>query len=136
MKKEKITTPEDVTDLSRLAKNYDENKLWGKLNNMPRSTLNLILEKVMIVRELLFDGSTPLWVKGTLVGVSSYVVMPMDLVPDFLPGGFLDDAAMLGLVLANLDYLVTDDIRQRVRVRMGKPLPKTAAEAKDESLEE
>ncbi len=136
MSKEKITTPEDVTDLSKLSKHYDEDKLWGKLNKLPSSTLSLILEKVMTLRELLFDSSTPLWVKGTLTGVGAYVLMPMDFVPDFLPGGFLDDAAMLGLVLANLDYLITDDIRERVRVRMGKPLPKSAADAKDDSDKE
>ena len=34
-----------------------------------------------------------------LAGVLLYVLTPIDLIPDFLPGGFLDDAAMLALAI-------------------------------------
>lgn len=32
-----------------------------------------------------------------------YVIMPVDLIPDFLPGGLVDDAAVIGIVLQSLE---------------------------------
>jgi len=43
-----------------------------------------------------FDGATPVQVKAALVAALAYFVLPLDAVPDVLPGvGFTDDAAVL-----------------------------------------
>ena len=40
---------------------------------------------------------------ASLVGTLLYVVSPIDLIPDFIPGvGFIDDAAVLALLLHSL----------------------------------
>ena len=31
-----------------------------------------------------------------------YLVSPLDVLPDFLPGGFVDDAAVIGFILRKL----------------------------------
>jgi uncharacterized membrane protein YkvA (DUF1232 family) len=39
----------------------------------------------------------------TIAGALAYVVLPLDVIPDFIPGvGFLDDAFVLGWVIKNL----------------------------------
>lgn len=132
MKKEDITTPGENTRVEKFGEHYNETDLWKKLNSLPRSTINMILERVLLLRELLFEASTPFWVRGTLIGALGYVIFPFDLCPDLIPGiGYLDDIAVMGLVLGNLDHLVTEDIRQRVKKRMSKPLqePQPDAEA-------
>jgi|SRR5690554_2953731 uncharacterized membrane protein YkvA (DUF1232 family) len=43
--------------------------------------------------------------KGTIITVIAgliYLVNPVDIIPDFLPGGFLDDAAVIGYILSTL----------------------------------
>jgi uncharacterized membrane protein YkvA (DUF1232 family) len=43
--------------------------------------------------------------KGTIVTVIAgliYLVNPVDIIPDFLPGGFIDDAAVIGYILSRL----------------------------------
>ena len=42
--------------------------------------------------------------KSIVLGLAAvlYFISPLDLIPDFLPGGFLDDLAVLTLVLASL----------------------------------
>src|SRR4051812_11453483 len=43
-----------------------------------------------------FDRATPVQVKAALIGALAYFVLPLDAVPDVLPGvGFTDDAAVL-----------------------------------------
>jgi uncharacterized membrane protein YkvA (DUF1232 family) len=43
-----------------------------------------------------FDRTTPLKVKGVLLGALAYFVLPLDAIPDFILGlGFTDDMAVL-----------------------------------------
>lgn len=115
-KPDQPSLPEDV---ERYGKHYNESDFWKKLQGLPRSAVGLVLEKALLLRELLVDGATPLWVKGTILGALGYLILPIDLVPDFLPGvGFVDDIAAMSLVLANLGGMVTDEIRQRAKRRM------------------
>jgi len=54
-----------------------------------------------ILRDKTFriDSSTYLAIAGAL----AYVVLPLDLIPDFIPGvGFIDDIFVIGYVLKNL----------------------------------
>ncbi len=119
----------DTPDVAGYGKHYSEAGFWQKVKALPRSTVGAILEKALLCRELLLDGNTPFWVKGTLLGSLGYLILPLDLVPDFIPGaGFVDDIALLGMVLANLDHLVTDDIRRRVQQRLPADLRKLPAE--------
>ena len=123
MDKEDNTTPEGKPRVEEYGEHYNEEDFWAKLNSMPRSAVKMILEKALLLRELLLDGGTPYWVRGTLIGALGYIIFPFDLCPDFIPGvGFLDDIAIAGLVLGNLDHLVSDDIRKRVKERMSEPL--------------
>ena len=39
----------------------------------------------------------------TIAGALAYVVLPLDLIPDFIPGiGFIDDLFVVGFVMKNL----------------------------------
>ncbi|WP_442908331.1 YkvA family protein [Halomonas sp. G15] len=40
---------------------------------------------------------------------------PVDLMPDMLPGGFVDDLAVVMSVLKMLDSYVTPEMRRRAR---------------------
>ena len=115
---------ESTTGPTGYAQHYDEDRLWQKLSQMPRTSLLLVLEKALLLRELLLDSGTPLWVRATLLGALGYLILPLDLCPDFVPvAGLLDDAAMLALVLANLEQFVTDEIRERAKKRKAKMVP-------------
>lgn len=55
---------------------------------------------VVLLRRLCVDSRVAWWRKALLVGAVAYLVMPIDLVPDFIPvAGQLDDAIVVALVL-------------------------------------
>lgn len=111
------------------AEHYNEPDLWQKLRNLPKDATAQVVEKALLLRELLLDGRTPLWVRGSIVGVLGYLILPLDLIPDPLPGiGFVDDVAAMALVLSSLDAFVTEDIRRRARKRMPAALREEAEE--------
>lgn len=46
----------------------------------------------------------PFWVIGSIVVALTYVVAPVDLIPDFIPFvGYLDDAAVVALCIMMIE---------------------------------
>ena len=52
----------------------------------------------------------------TIAGALAYVVMPLDVIPDFIPGiGFVDDLFVIGAVMKS----VSDEV-ERYKIYIGK----------------
>jgi uncharacterized membrane protein YkvA (DUF1232 family) len=65
-----------------------------------RALAGFIPDCVVLIRRLLGDDEVARWRKGVLVLLLAYLVSPIDLVPDFVPGlGQLDDAIVVALAL-------------------------------------
>ncbi|MFZ4804560.1 MAG: YkvA family protein [Synechococcus lacustris] len=74
--------------------------------------------------ELLLDGSTPHAVRLTMLAAMTYLLVPTDLIPDFLPiVGFSDDVVALTALLGIFRSHVTEEIRQRAQRRLDRWLP-------------
>jgi uncharacterized membrane protein YkvA (DUF1232 family) len=66
------------------------------------------------------DPATPARVRLMLLAALAYFVMPIDMVPDFLPlMGYTDDAAMLAATIATVGAHMTGAHRERAREIMG-----------------
>ena len=62
------------------------------------------------------DPQTDRRVKLTLAGALAYFVMPVDLMPDFLPLlGFTDDAAVIAAALAAVSRSIRPEHREQAR---------------------
>ena len=76
----------------------------GKIEQiMQNKTLRKFLDDVKLYFQMLGDVFTgkykkvPAGTVAAIVGTLLYVLSPVDLLPDFLPGGFVDDAGIIGL---------------------------------------
>jgi uncharacterized membrane protein YkvA (DUF1232 family) len=68
-----------------------------------RALAGFIPDCVVLVRRLLRDPRVPRRRKLALVLLAAYLLLPFDLVPDFIPvAGQLDDAILVALVLRAL----------------------------------
>ncbi len=97
--------PDDLDD-----RNVDHDKLradealvkegfWDKL----RKTLGKVpfIEDALAAYYCATDGKTPIYVKAVLMGALAYFIVPIDVIPDFIPGlGFTDDAAILAAAIS------------------------------------
>jgi uncharacterized membrane protein YkvA (DUF1232 family) len=64
------------------------------------AALRLLPDLVRLVRRLAADGSLPRGVRIRLWLLLAYLLMPIDLVPDFVPVlGYADDAVVVALAL-------------------------------------
>jgi uncharacterized membrane protein YkvA (DUF1232 family) len=68
-----------------------------------RAVAGFIPDCIVLLSRLLGDNRVPRLTKALLVVLVGYLVMPFDLVPDFIPvAGQLDDAIVVALVLRRL----------------------------------
>jgi hypothetical protein len=69
--------------------------------------------------ELLLDHKTPAQVRLTMLLALTYVLMPADLIPDFLPmAGLSDDLAALTALPGLWRHHVTPEVRSRAQRRL------------------
>ena len=74
-----------------------------------RDALLLLPDLLALVIRLIRDPRIALGQKAKLIAVSSYVLSPIDLVPDFLlPFGLIDDTVAMALVLRHLVGLMDE----------------------------
>lgn len=87
-----------MTDHSRA---YSEGAFKAKLSNI--AGLDKLIDVAKQVHDLLRDPKTPIWVKGLCVGVLGYLIVPTDVVADFIPVlGYGDDLAALTAAIATI----------------------------------
>lgn len=75
------------------------------------------IQKCVEAAEVLVAPDTPLRARLVLAGALAYLVLPIDAVPDFLPGGYAEDMTAIAAALASASGHITDDIRSRSKAR-------------------
>ncbi len=74
--------------------------------------------------EMMLDQATPPQVRLTMMAALTYLLLPTDLIPDFLPvAGFSDDLVALTAVIGLYGKHITPDIRQRAQRRLNRWFP-------------
>ncbi len=98
----------------------DEGLLQKVLIRAGRSIAKPALEAF----EMVIDVSTPPQVRLTMLAALTYLLMPMDLIPDFMPvAGFSDDLVALTAVISLCTTHITPEIRNRARRKLDRWLP-------------
>jgi uncharacterized membrane protein YkvA (DUF1232 family) len=68
-----------------------------------RDAIRMIPDIVRLVRRIAADRSLPRGVRGRLWVLLGYLALPIDLVPDLIPGiGYLDDVVIVTAVLRSV----------------------------------
>ena len=93
---------------------YSPPRLWRKLKRIAWIAGRKSLLTALTLFYCLQDRDTPPWAKGVIVGALGYLILPMDLMPDALPGvGFGDDWGALVAALATVAGYVKDEHKQK-----------------------
>lgn len=92
-----------------------ENRLFQKVRILPKRGLGRIVECVVLLWLVLSDPDVPTWCKALAAAALAYFLCPVDALPDFLPTGLVDDAALLVSTVAKVSGFVTSQTRERAR---------------------
>lgn len=102
---------------NQYASAYNESGFWNTLITYIKKIGRETAVMALTLFYALEDPNVPVWAKGVITGALGYLISPVDLVPDFLPGGFVDDAAALAAALTAVAAHVSPEVRARARAR-------------------
>lgn len=113
--------PSDYVDAEVLGSTeVDEGALRRLLRRAGRTLARPAIECL----ELLLDANTPAQVKLTMLAALTYLLVPLDLIPDLLPVvGFSDDLVAITALLGVLGRYRSPAIRQRAQRRLDRWFP-------------
>ena len=102
-------------DTSSYKKHYSDSKFWEKAKSLGKK----VLEPALLLYYVMKSPDTPFSIKTTIAGALGYLILPIDLIPDFIVGlGYTDDlAALLAVVKMCSDY-ITPDIKAQVKAKL------------------
>jgi len=105
--REQETPPGPVVDIEPAEANtdyssaYSESRFRTKLTRYALTAGQAVVEKALVLFYVLRDPATPARAKAIVIGALGYFIMPLDAIPDLIPGvGFGDDLGALAIAFA------------------------------------
>lgn len=94
--------------------NYSDAKLWKKLSKYANEMGKKLVYNVLVLYYAMMQPDVPLRYKAEIVGALGYVILPTDLIPDFIPvGGFADDLAAVAFAVNHVINIITPEVKDK-----------------------
>lgn len=104
--------------LKKNAKDFDDKSFWKKICQAASSIGKKAVYLALVLYYTATDSSTPYDKRLIIWGALAYLVLPIDLIPDFLPGGYADDSAALTTAFLTVKSYVTPAIEQKAKDKL------------------
>lgn len=104
-------------------KYYNEKSFWAKTCNSLKKASRELLYSVLVLYYTAKLPETPAWAKCVIYGALGYFILPIDVVPDFLPGGFIDDLTVLAAAIVIVDAYITQEVKAKAKQKLEEWFP-------------
>ena len=99
--------------------NYSESGLWKKVKSVAKKAGIKTIYMVLLLHYVLKSPDVPLEDKAKIYGALGYFILPIDLIPDFIPVvGYSDDVAALAFALHAVWKNVTPEIKEQAQRKL------------------
>ena len=99
--------------------NYSESGLWKKVKSVAKKAGIKTIYMVLLLHYVLKSPDVPLEDKAKIYGALGYFILPIDLIPDFIPAvGYSDDVAALAFALHAVWKNVTSEIKEQAQRKL------------------
>ncbi len=104
-----MKTPKDI---EKYQKHYDEKKFGSRLPKVARKAGSKLVYAVLLLYYVLRNPSVSKADKATVYGALGYFLLPLDILPDFIPMvGFTDDLTAVLLAVRAVWKNITPEIK-------------------------
>ncbi|MDF2669299.1 MAG: hypothetical protein K0R67_1605 [Paenibacillus sp.] len=104
---------------SKYEKHFSEDGFWSKLKKYAKDAGMKVVYSGLLLFYALESPKTPLKAKVQIYGALGYLILPVDLVPDFLPVvGYVDDLGALGLAIGAAALSIDHEVKQKAKDKM------------------
>lgn len=101
-------------------KHYSESGFWDKIKNVASKAGEKVVYMVLVLYYTATSKATSTEAKVMIYSAIGYFILPVDLIPDFLPVGFTDDAAALYACYKTVKSNITPEIIKQAKDKLGK----------------
>ena len=107
-------------DLERYTAYYNAEKFWKKIKRFARRIGSKAVYYALVLYYALQSPTISKKDKLIVYGALGYLILPIDLLPDFLPGGFTDDIAGLAVAIYKIARNITPEVRDKAKSKVEK----------------
>ena len=105
-------------NLSKYSSYYNPAALFEKIKGVAKKVGVKIVYLVLILYYATLDKGLPIKDRLMVIAALGYFILPADLIPDAIPGGFADDTAALMYVLSHIWKNLTPETKRKARERL------------------
>lgn len=115
----KIMKPQNTEELTKYRNEYSEPKLWNKLGRFAGRLGKEVVFQVLVLYYAMMSPDVSIKNKSIVIGALGYLILPLDLLPDFIPLlGFTDDAAAIAMAYKAVKSSITPAIELQARNKL------------------
>ncbi|MGC5700943.1 DUF1232 domain-containing protein [Pseudomonas sp. NFXW11] len=101
-----------------LEDNFDR-CLWRKIGRYAKRVGRSLIEKALWLYYAAQRPQTPIWAKTTIYAALGYFVLPLDIIPDLLPGaGYVDDLGVLASSVVTVAAHINGEVKEQASGRL------------------
>lgn len=105
-------------DIENNQKHYSEESFWEKIKKYGKKAGVSVVYSALLLFFTLQKPSTPAWAKNVILGALGYFILPVDLIPDMLPGGYADDGGALIGALITVAFYIDEEVKEKAKQRI------------------
>ena len=105
-------------DLERYTAYYNAEKFWKKIKRFAKRIGSKAVYYALVLYYAIQSPTISKKDKLIVYGALGYLILPIDLLPDFLPGGFTDDIAGLAIAVYKIARNITPDVRDKAKSKV------------------
>ena len=110
-----------LANYDKYQKYFSDDQFWGKVKKLVRKAGIKIVYIALLLYYVMRNPSTPKADRTKILGALGYLLLPTDLIPDFLPvAGYTDDLAALSWTLYSVAKNITPEVKIQARQKLGE----------------
>ncbi len=111
-----VKIPENIESYG---KNYSDDGLWNKLRKVAKKSGIKVVYAVLVLYYALMSPTTSAKDRAIIIGALGYFILPLDLMPDFIPiSGYGDDLGALLWAVARVAKNITPAVKQQAKDKL------------------
>ncbi|MDL2220983.1 DUF1232 domain-containing protein [Parabacteroides sp. OttesenSCG-928-N08] len=108
------------TNIPSYGTKYSESEFWSKIMKCCAKAGIKLVYVALLLYYALKSPNVSQKDKSIIIGALGYFILPLDVIPDFLPGGYADDLAALLWALKTIWDNITPDIKQSAKMKLSE----------------
>jgi len=124
-------------DMNKYQSEYSDKKFWNKVASVAKKAGIKVIYAALLLYYVLEDPKVSTFDKAKIYGALGYFILPIDLIPDFIPViGYTDDLAALIWAVHSVWTNITPEMKARAQKQLHEWFGDFDSDTLDEGIHE